>query len=210
MRTLIIAAITAWITASASAFAVPDRLTVVVFDYARTPHKLLHSVVKENRNVFHAAGIETDWILCSPVESCYVPDHFVQLKILAHAFKRTPISRDGMAETTTCTATDHCSASYIYYDRVAAFSSNTGVSPDVTLAYVTAHEIGHLLGLGHRPGGIMTAGFTARDLNNAAAGWLSFAADDARQLRTAVARTQLAGDPVRRIKLSPVRGDIAE
>jgi hypothetical protein len=133
--------------------------------------------------VFHAAGVDTDWIECSPVQSCYVPEQFLKLEILPRASKDNPISRDGMAETTTCKDTELCSTSYVYYDRVTAFSENTGSLRDVTLAYVMAHEIGHLLGLGHRPNGIMTAGFTARDLNNAAAGWFHFADEDVQRLQ---------------------------
>jgi hypothetical protein len=210
MRALNIAAVAVCIVTGASAFTSPGSLTVVVFDYAATPHKLLTSAVNESRSAFLAAGVATDWIFCSPTQSCYVPEQFVQVKILARALKTMPISHQGLAATTACTFTDNCSSSYLFLDRIVVFAGTNGSPLDVALGYVMAHEIGHLMGLGHRPGGIMSASFTARDLDRASSGWLNFADDDARQLRAAAARTQIAGDPLRRVKLTLSPGGIAE
>jgi hypothetical protein len=185
MRALQIAAIAASLATAASAWASTEGLTVVVFDYARTPHQVIASAIAESRRTFHAAGVESEWILCTPKQSCYVPERFAQVKILPHVLKSTPLSHNGLAATTTCTATDHCSASYLFSDRIESFAQNFDVPLHVTLAYVMSHEVGHLLGLQHRPGGIMTAGFTSQDLRNAEAGWLTFSAADARLLRAA-------------------------
>ena len=73
-----------------------------------------------------------------------------------------------------------------------------------------AHEIGHFMGLGHRPEGIMKGDFNSRDLHHAAAGWLRFDEGDARELRDAAALVRGTGDPSRHIKLAAWRGDIAE
>lgn len=207
MKPLRIAAVASWIVTQATAFTIPNNLTVVVFDYASVPRELLVSAVKTGRRAFRSAGIETNWILCDPTEGCYVPDRFVQVKILSRPLKNLAPSPESLAATTLCSTIEHCSASYVFYDRVLMFSGDASSPVDLTLAYVMAHEIGHLMGLGHRPGGIMTAGFTAHDLHYAATGWLSFAQDDARALRAAIARTHTGSDPVRHIKLSASLGE---
>jgi len=187
-----------------------DRLTVVIFDYAHVEPRLLLSAANEGRRAFRAAGVETDWILCHPVEGCYVPQRFVQVKILPRPLSGTPVSERGLGETTTCTAAEPCSASYIFYNRVLAFADDSSASADLTLGYVMAHEIGHLLGLGHSPRGIMTAAFTARDLREAAAGWLCFDHDDVVRLHASIGRTQSASSATHHIKLAGWRGEAAE
>ncbi len=60
------AAIAFWIVLGAGASASSSSLTVVVFDYARTPHELIISATREAHRVYRAAGVETEWILCNP------------------------------------------------------------------------------------------------------------------------------------------------
>jgi len=120
------------------------------------------------------------------------------------------VSSSVLGSTITCGDTEYCAASYIFNDRVLAFADESGSPPDLTLGYVMAHEIGHLMGLGHRPGGIMTAAFSRQDLHRAASGSLTFAPDDARELRQAVAQSQGVGDTPRRIQLAGWRPGLAE
>jgi hypothetical protein len=109
-----------------------------------------------------------------------------------------------------CSTTDRCAASYLFYDRILLFAGEAGAPLDVTLGYAMAHKVGHPMCLGHRPGGIMNAGFTSRDLHKAANGWLTFARDDARDLRAALVRPPRPSEPARHIKLSGRRGETAE
>jgi hypothetical protein len=210
MRTIRVSAIALGIVFGAAASRASNTLTVVVFDFARTPHELLASATREARHAFRAAGIETEWILCHPLRGCSVPDNYVQVKIFPRPLANPPASIDGMASTMTCSVTEHCAASYVYYDRVIAFAESHNASINLTLGYVMVHEIGHLMGLRHTPGGIMAAVFTSQDLRNAASGWLCFAADDVRELRAAVARSLIASTPARTIRLPGRRTDIAE
>jgi hypothetical protein len=194
----------------AAGVTVPDSLTVVIFDYAGTPRRVLASAAKEARQAFRAAGVETDWILCGAVQGCYVPERFLQVKILPRPIPNTPVSHQGLATTTMCPIADRCAASYVFYDRILTFADNVGSPVDVALGYVMAHEIGHLMGLGHRPGGIMNAGFTSRNLHDAETGWLTFAQEDATELRAAAARSQSASEAAREIKTSARRAGVAE
>jgi hypothetical protein len=93
---------------------------------------------------------------------------------------------------TTCTPGHPCTVSYVFFDRVLHFADDAHSSADLALGYVMVHEIGHLLGLGHRPGGIMTAGFSSHDMRRAEEGWLTFTSDDAKELRAAIIRSMAA------------------
>jgi hypothetical protein len=210
MRALRGAAIALWIVLGAGASTSSSSLTVVVFDYARAPHELVISAAREARRVFRTAGVETEWIFCHPTQGCYVPEKFVQVKILPRPLKSMTVSAQVLGSTITCGATEYCAASYIFYDRVLAFADGNGSAADLTLGYIMAHEIGHLMGLGHRPGGIMTAAFSAQDLHRAASGWLTFARDDARHLRQAVTQSPRVSDTARHVKLAGWRTDLAE
>jgi hypothetical protein len=210
MRTTRAAAIALGVLLSATASRADNILTVVVFDYARTPHELLVSAIKEGRHAFRTTGIETQWILCHPTQGCHVPDRYVQVKILPRPLASTPVSSRGLAATVECASTEDCAASYVFSDRVLAFADECSSPVDLTLGYVMAHEIGHQMGLGHRPNGIMAASFTLHDLQKAASGSLLFAADDARELRAAIARSPIAGTPPHLIRLHGQRAGIAE
>ncbi len=210
MKALRAAALTLWMVTGAAGVTMPDSLTVVIFDYAGVPRTALASAVKEARYAFRAAGVETNWVICGATQGCYVPERFMQVKILPRPIRNTPVSHHGLASTALCSTDDRCAASYLFYDRILTFADNAGAPVGITLGYVMAHEVGHLMGLGHRSGGIMNAGFTSRNLHDAETGWLSFAQEDARELRAAVARSQTAGEPARELKTSARRAGVAE
>ncbi|HUB78333.1 MAG TPA: matrixin family metalloprotease [Bryobacteraceae bacterium] len=185
-------------------------LPVVVFDYAGSPSDLLLSAMKAGRYAFHRAGIETEWTLCHPVRGCPVPDRYAQVKILARPLPGMLVSPSGLAATITCVQNERCAASYIFFDRAFDFAQGQGVPLDLTLGYVMAHEIGHLMGLGHRPGGIMTAAFNAHDLERAALGQLCFCPAEARELRTAIQRSRMASNPTERVRQTGIHTGVAE
>ncbi|HEX3747702.1 MAG TPA: matrixin family metalloprotease [Bryobacteraceae bacterium] len=210
MRSYWVAAIAFSMALGAGSAAAADMLTVVISDFAGTPHDILVSAAKEGRHAFHSAGIDTDWIFCDPTRDCLAPDDSLQVRILPRPIASTPVTALGLAATIRCSAGAHCSTSYIFYNRVIRFTDDTATPVDLTLGYVMAHEIGHLLGLEHRPGGIMAAAFSAQDLQRAASGWLFFAHDDVRRLHSSVARSHLAGNAMHRVRLTASRATVAE
>jgi len=191
MRALKIAVATLWTVAGAAGYAASDNVKVVVFNYGAVPRRVLVSAAKEARSAFLAAGIETEWILCGR-QDCLVPPEAVQVTILRRPSKEAPVSPNGMAYTRLCSGAVSCAQSYVFYDRVEELAQVSVPPVEVALGYVVAHEVGHLLGLGHSASGIMKAGFTSHDLLAAAIGSLRFPKDEATRLRAAVGLSTMA------------------
>ncbi|HTX35998.1 MAG TPA: hypothetical protein VME43_13295 [Bryobacteraceae bacterium] len=67
-----------------------------------------------------------------------------------------------------------------------AFADQIGQSPAVVLGCIMAHELGHLIGLRHRPAGIMKPRFERGDIEQANMGRLRFTGQDERVLRASI------------------------
>ncbi len=183
MRALKLAALFAWMLIGAAASPIPARLTVVIFDYANVPRTVPSRGQAGAPRV--SAGGSGDRM--DPLQSrrrllCTGALRAGQDPVV-RPLRTTPVSAYSLGSTITCNATEHCAASYVFYNRILTFSDDTSSPQDISLAYVMVHEIGHL----HGPGapsqrGIMTTAFTAHDLHQAASGWFDFADDDAREL----------------------------
>ncbi len=102
MRTLTIAA-TFWMAAGMVCYGgASDRLEVVVFDSAGTPHWVLAKAAEEARLTFAAAGVETAWTVCEGPEdsnqTCDLPPDgtYVQIRIMPDAPKGSPLPREAL------------------------------------------------------------------------------------------------------------------
>jgi hypothetical protein len=82
---------------------------------------------------------------------------------------------------------------YALWHRIAAFARMQDRSASLLLAYVIAHEIGHLLlpHPSHGPGGLMASQWRRSDLDDAEQGRLRFTAHQARTMRQRLAAESL-------------------
>jgi hypothetical protein len=163
-------------------------LRVRVVDYAQVPKDKLRHAVNAARDLLHAAGVDTVWPECA---DCGRPDGDteVEVNILSPAEENGPASKRALGYTLRSGERNTGVSAYVFYQRVhQAARAREGFGNEL-LATVIVHEICHLFGLDHSPGGIMRA-----SLDQALMGQLSFTPDQAKRLRSAVVARGKTGD----------------
>ena len=148
-------ALVAFLSATAAAAERHDQppVSVRVYDYASVPVDVLDRAQDEVRHLYARIGVDTTWVEtrhrshhpedASPKQHVQSTDVIV---ILLNASMTTrmapPADVVGMAATTP---TAHGHIAYVFYDRLQIDPRQSDASKVSALAFVMAHEIGHLL-----------------------------------------------------------------
>jgi hypothetical protein len=173
-------------------------LTVLVCDSAGVPPQTTLEAQREASRVLLKAGLRTEWLDCSATHvaeekdrewgvTCHRPRdpaHMV-LEILPE-----PRSKGGALEATGFARLPRNGSPSVcvgvFYDRVESLARLGDASEAQLLAYLAAHEIGHVL-LGpkaHTDSGIMRAEWSRADMRRAAWGLLTFEPWQAERIRS--------------------------
>ena len=184
-------AMAALVAGSISAWAGdPIKVKIMVFDYTKLSSDQLYGSLAETTNVFRKAGIELNWCVglaasdeCIAEERQTGEPHFL-LNLLNEAMAgrlRMRSKHFGFAKAGTA---------YIHVPRTRDLARDVGITVDVVLGHLIAHELGHVV-LGpenHAPKGVMKAFLRKSEFEMASQGRLGFSSEAAQRMRERLGR----------------------
>jgi hypothetical protein len=140
-------------TAAAAEASNQAPVNVRIYDYAPVPIEVLARAQDEVRRVYATIGVQTTWLdtrhmsdhsrVARPVQHVTEADLIViVLNATMTTRMATPDDVIGMAANTP---TGHGHIAYVFYDRLEVRSLQSYASSVSALAFVMAHEMGHLL-----------------------------------------------------------------
>jgi hypothetical protein len=166
----------------ADAETAPAKVAVRIVDRAHVQPDVMSAVTKEVSAIFEHGGVEMIWLKGSDRVD------FLRLLVILdpEPSKHTSESGDTMGVTLDGVGDSHRVA-YVFVDRIERVSREAGQKAATVLAYVLAHELGHLLlpAGSHTKAGIMQARWDLKALSQAAQG-VYFTREQAARMRAKI------------------------
>ena len=179
------------------------KLTIRVYNYARTDAASLTSSEKVADAILEKAGIEAVWVNCplSQKEAQAYPScdsdmgaADLVLRILPrHMAAKLRLTDDPLGFAQTCSETEPACELNVLYHQIEELGTH-GYRADRIMGHAIAHEIAHvLIGPAHSEEGIMRAEWTSTDFQRISWGLtLDFTKDQSRRLPNAVLRRTMS------------------
>ena len=160
-------------TADAGEPSHPLTLDLQMRNDARVPAHVLEQSQDEVTRIFADAGLAVRWTETAPRFNVHILS-----QVLGYARALSPVMGVALRGAKG-------SEAQVFFRQVQAFARTWHVDLSTVLAYVIAHEIGHLLlpGNAHSPTGVMQAGWDKALVHDAARGSLTFTEAQAARIR---------------------------